>query len=125
MCESEEKIAVEGVTSAAEMKTESDELASPPLVLEPDHPMMQRFQKAFKRHLERLMSKLTEEVLEMVHIPHPFDLIISKFLRSCFLTEYRPENEGEGERNDRRGTVYPTARTLSTADDVRQVRGNH
>jgi hypothetical protein len=37
-----------------------------PEVLDPDHPLMRRFQAALKNHLERQYSRLSEEVLELV-----------------------------------------------------------
>lgn len=45
-----------------------------PLVLEPDHPMMERFQKALKNHLLKQIDKVTSQVCEMVHpIFHKFN----------------------------------------------------
>lgn len=37
-----------------------------PEVLEPDHPLMLRFQAALKSHLQRQYNRLTEEILELV-----------------------------------------------------------
>lgn len=37
-----------------------------PEVLEPDHPLMLRFQAALKNHLQRQYNRLTEEILEIV-----------------------------------------------------------
>jgi hypothetical protein len=37
-----------------------------PEVLDPDHPLMKRFQTALKKNLERQYSRLSEEVLELV-----------------------------------------------------------
>lgn len=37
-----------------------------PEVLEPDHPLMLRFQAALKNHLQRQYNRLTEEILELV-----------------------------------------------------------
>jgi hypothetical protein len=37
-----------------------------PEVLEPDHPLMKRFQAALKNHLQRQYNRLTEEILELV-----------------------------------------------------------
>lgn len=43
---------------------ESDE----PEVLEPEHPLMKRFQAALKNHLHRQYNRLTEEILELVSL---------------------------------------------------------
>jgi len=37
-----------------------------PEVLQPDHPLMLRFQAALKNHLQRQYNRLTEEILELV-----------------------------------------------------------
>lgn len=37
-----------------------------PEVLDPDHPLMKRFQAALRNHLERQYSRLSQEVLELV-----------------------------------------------------------
>jgi hypothetical protein len=39
-----------------------------PEVLDPDHPLMKRFQAALKNHLERQYSRLSDEVLELVSL---------------------------------------------------------
>jgi hypothetical protein len=39
-----------------------------PEVLDPDHPLMKRFQAALKKHLERQYSRFSEEVLELVSL---------------------------------------------------------
>ena len=36
------------------------------LVLEPDHPMMEKFQIALKNHLLKQIGKLDEQIFEMV-----------------------------------------------------------
>lgn len=39
----------------------------PGVMLEPDHPLLERFQKLLKQQLERQISKLAEEVTELVN----------------------------------------------------------
>jgi hypothetical protein len=39
-----------------------------PEVLEPDHPLMLRFQAALQNHLQRQYNRLTEEILELVSL---------------------------------------------------------
>ncbi|GLV44617.1 Synaptogyrin [Carabus blaptoides fortunei] len=44
---------------------QSNEEKQPGVMLEPDHPLLERFQKLLKQQLERQISKLTEEVSDL------------------------------------------------------------
>ncbi|KAK6642805.1 hypothetical protein RUM43_004307 [Polyplax serrata] len=57
---------IENICRETPEKEEEDEDTTP-LVLEPDHPMMQRFQAALKAHLLKQIDKLSNQVFELDH----------------------------------------------------------
>ena len=53
-------------------------------ILDPDDPLMKRFQEALKTHLTRINGKLTEDILDLVsNCSHSLSIIL--FLLFCLL----------------------------------------
>lgn len=66
--------------------------AEPPTILDPDDPLMKRFQESLKSHLTRIDDKLQEEIFDLVGIWKSYFLLnksLKKFIFESLISLFR------------------------------------